>query len=640
MSGDGNERNEFPKAHRADKLNSNIIRPLIKIDSWFNYFIVTLDTESYRYAPIKDPKPDVYEEQVLAVCDIYDGKTHKLLDDVDKIERYITKLSKAHPKLIVFAHNYFYDSKIMGLLKRIMIDNEYADLPVKIKLLDSIFYVKVSNIERQHRKGFKSNIKTKDERTIEFIDSFNFFKAPLKELLHSFDSEKYASESDYAMKAMDWNDWLDKDHNKENLVQSDTEGLYNYLQRAFTMIPKAVSAPSSVFKLYRHVYLKGNISIPKFVNAFAEKSYRGGRVEAYLLSRANREINYYDFNSLYPYVMKKYKYAYRYDKETNLGMNDIYHNVKKQEFDYLLLVDYAFPKDTKRLPIVIRHNNKLTQKLTAQDVWIVGIEFCDMLDEGASITIKRQYQFNLKDLFSKYVDTFYALKKNAKNEIEKNVYKLFLNSFYGKFGQHRRVSEFVSIKNIKPEWAPSIKKAIKEGYQRFNFTDDSGKTTTITLYDDYISYMIPMEITYNSMIASQVTAYARHENWIMQKELGIDSVIYTDTDSFITSSEHAVGKELGELKLEYKGHIKIYNPKHYTIWDDDDEVIKDSEKGIPKKAIRLKNGTIRYNSFGKAKDGYLDSVAIHSKVKKAEKESDKLIYVKSNSDEKVGFPYE
>lgn len=623
--------------NRAFKGKYNIIYPLSSIESWKDFFFVTLDTESYRH---KVNNGDVVETQNLAICDIYDGTSHKLLYNVLQIEEYVKELSTKHDNLIVFAHNFFYDSKITGLLERILIDGEYADLPVKTKLLDTIFYVKLSNVTRTHRKNSTTgNLKEKDERTVEFIDSYNFFKAPLRDLLHSFNAEKYASEKDYKMDSETWNAWLD-DGNKENLVQSDTEGLYEYLQKGLSLIPKSISAPSSVFKLYRHEYLKDNISIPKYVNDFAELAYRGGRVEAYLLTARGRNVNYYDFNSLYPYVMKKYKYAYRYDKETTLSINELYNYVKNQEFDYLLQIDYTLPKGTRRSPIMVKRNDKLSQMLAALGIWVVGIELCDLIDSGAVVVIKKQFQFNVKDLFSQYVDDFYALKKNAKNEIEKNVYKLYLNSFYGKFGQHRRVSEFISINKLDVAWKPIIALAKKEGNKKITLKNEEGKRMTVSIYGDFISYMIPMEITYNSMIAAEVTAYARHENWLMQKEIGIENVLYTDTDSFITDKEHAIGKELGELKLEYKGLCKIYNPKHYTITDADGKVIKDSEKGIPKRAERLEDGSIEFTSFGKVKDGYLSIVAIHEKRKKKEIESDKLRYVAINKYEKEGLPYD
>lgn len=613
----------------------NIIEPLKSVEDWRDFFIATLDTETYRHK-LKSLDSDVIEEQLLAICDIYDGANHKLLYNPKEIESYITDLSKAHPHLIIFAHNYLFDSKIIGLVERAIIDNEYANLPLKTKMLDSIFYLKASNVERRHRKGFKSSVNTKNERTIEFIDSYNFFKAPLKELLHSFNAKKYADEETYGLDSDQWNKWLDTDNNKEKLVQSDTEGLYDFLKVSLPLLPKAISAPSSVFKLFRYKYLHCNISIPKYVNDFAEKSYRGGRVEAYLLSKNDREINYYDFNSLYPYVMRKYKYAWKFDKETHLTNQEIYDNVREQKYDYLLEVSYSFPKDKKRLPIVIKVDGKLKQKLTASKIWLTGIEFNDCIDESASITVHKQFQFEVRDLFGRYVDDFYYLKKNAKNEVEKNIYKLYLNSFYGKFGQHRRVSEFMPIQKIPMNW----KEIIRAMPQKTRITiEENGQKTVITNYGNYVSFMKPMEITYNSMIASEVTAYARHENWLMQKELGIENVIYTDTDSFVTTKEHRTGKELGELKLEYEGKIRIYNPKHYTIRQNG-KVVKDSEKGIPKKAIRNKDGSVDFQSFGRIKDGWLDRVVIHKKHKKEEIESDKLRYVEMNNGEKEGLPFE
>jgi DNA polymerase type B, organellar and viral len=51
------------------------------------------------------------------------------------------------------------------------------------------------------------------------------------------------------------------------------------------------------------------------------------------------------------------------------------------------------------------------------------------------LKIHKVYSYEKKEkIFDKYVDYFYEKKINSDNEIEKLIYKLLLNSLYGKFG--------------------------------------------------------------------------------------------------------------------------------------------------------------------------------------------------------------
>ena len=58
-------------------------------------------------------------------------------------------------------------------------------------------------------------------------------------------------------------------------------------------------------------------------------------------------------------------------------------------------------------------------------------------------------EFINADLFSKYIDYFYNIKKNAKNEIEKEFAKLMQNGLYGKFAQKNKHLVLESYDNLK-----------------------------------------------------------------------------------------------------------------------------------------------------------------------------------------------
>ena len=77
-------------------------------------------------------------------------------------------------------------------------------------------------------------------------------------------------------------------------------------------ISKCPTLPSLAFKIFRTHFMDKNLKLPILVNDIFKdinKSYYGGHVDMYIPENKPGEIlNVYDVNSLYPYVMKQFKY--------------------------------------------------------------------------------------------------------------------------------------------------------------------------------------------------------------------------------------------------------------------------------------------------------------------------------------------
>ncbi|GAH34772.1 unnamed protein product [marine sediment metagenome] len=100
-------------------------------------------------------------------------------------------------------------------------------------------------------------------------------------------------------------------------------------------------------------------------------------------------------------------------------------------------------------------------------------------------------------------------------------------------------------------------------------------------------------------IPAHITEYGRIMLWDIVETVGIENVIYCDTDSIIIPKSK-VGKivnmvnasELGMLKTEYETEkLRIHGCKDYQT----DQFTK--IKGVPKSADQITENTFRYNQF-------------------------------------------
>jgi len=195
-------------------------------------------------------------------------------------------------------------------------------------------------------------------------------------------------------------------------------------------------------------------------------------------------------------------------------------------------------------------------------------------------------------IFVDYVNYFYELKQRYTqegNKIMARIAKDFLNSLYGKFAQR----------------APLIDEEVEvtfDGYSREETLDMvTGKSEIVTRMLNKIIVQWGDEISDKSFvaIAAHVTEYARFHLWRIIRDIGVDHVLYCDTDSVkIRKSDlHRVKYkidpyELGALKVEEEFEkFTIYGPKDYET----ENIVK--MKGVPSSAIQNADGTYSYTYF-------------------------------------------
>jgi hypothetical protein len=246
-------------------------------------------------------------------------------------------------------------------------------------------------------------------------------------------------------------------------------------------------------------------------------------------------------------------------------------------------------------------------------------------------------------IFTKYVNFFYNLKKNADNAVIREESKLFLNSLYGKFGQrvHDEIRELgttmddMSAMNVMNDLNLSVMYEKDRTYIR------SGQRIMVK------SKANKGAIAYNSMprISASVTAYARISLWEIIKIAGINNVHYCDTDSIMTNAE-GLAKclaypglcdeyALGALKWEGPYEVDFSSPKHYGInghW---------KSKGIRKNAKQITSNSWEQDQFqtgmSRYRNGIMDGVKVSPIIKTCKDINDKGTVTRSGRVEPLVF---
>jgi len=206
---------------------------------------------------------------------------------------------------------------------------------------------------------------------------------------------------------------------------------------------------------------------------------------------------------------------------------------------------------------------------------------------GYQVELIKIYSFTQRDIFSKYIEYFYNIKKHSTGA-SRLIAKMHLNQLYGYFGRRKTLIE---TKNVL------TKDLIKYygSYTIFSEIKINDNISTI-LMSSNLDYSLINEIhsdthlnlltsfrniKSNVAIAAAVTAYARIEMIELKMllvKLGIN-LYYTDTDSIFIDKEipkNLIGSELGQLKDELKGgYIKkayFLGIKKYGYIDNSDQI--------------------------------------------------------------------
>jgi hypothetical protein len=334
----------------------------------------------------------------------------------------------------------------------------------------------------------------------------------------------------------------------------------------------------SIFRLRYYDASSFPIHIPsRNEDNFIRHAYYGGHTDVYMPK--GEDLYYYDVHSLYPFVMKEYPMPG--------GVPVWYGNLEDRDLDGMLGFIEAYvvcPKTIKKPFLPYREKEGTLIFPTGE---FVGVYYSEELkfarEIGYTVIPISGYLFEKKESpFREFVSALFESRLEAKksgNDALSYVYKILMNSLYGRFGIHPMgtITEVCDNKRHKL----LIRKT------ELISTDELSDSKYIVTYrsNTETDYWDPPK---NSavQIAAAITAYARI---YMYPYTSREDCYYTDTDSVVLSKplpEELISSSiLGLFKLEDRiVHGYFLAPKAYYYRNEKGmDTLK--YKGLAKKEI-------------------------------------------------------
>ncbi len=454
-------------------------------------------------------------------------------------------------KLYLFAHNVTYDFVAsMGF--------EYLN---QAGYEISNFYEKGRTFILEFQKYGKETRPGKREilQTITILNVGNFYSGSVAQLGKTFGLPK-----------------LEMDYEKPTIEQAipyckrDVEIIKLAMEAWFSFLEKedlggfANTVPGQAFIAYRHRFMPEGIYIHDNLEALdlERAAYYGGRVECWRIGEFTGEFYGLDINSMYPFVMREFNYPVALERVRDTV--DLQYLEDKINTGKLLIAEVEV--DTMMPCFPLRIEGQIIFPIGTFRTVLSTPEIQHGLQNGYIKKVYRVAVYRGANIFQTYVDYFYTRRLDAKarqDPVHSELYKLLLNSLYGKFGQKAGGWELVGDTDRPGAGADHIVNIDdgREYYERWI----NGK-----LFRD-----LPETEGFNSFpaVAAHVTAYARMHLYRLMEQAGFDNLYYCDTDSLFVNREGLERltnmldeTKLGYLKKEKEGNkLTIYAPKDYVF---------------------------------------------------------------------------
>lgn len=272
----------------------------------------------------------------------------------------------------------------------------------------------------------------------------------------------------------------------------------------------------------------------KALFAHFKNYYHGGRVQCFQSGIIDKKFSLYDINSAYPFSMM---YKHPYGMGYLYGDREIPFNPDVRVFYRLTCVsDGAFPYREKANSGLSFPDDEIMREYHVTD-W----EYWTAKNAGLVRYIKIIECVVFTDTmdFSNYVSRFYEARKQAKADGDKArdlLYKLRLNSLYGKFGSDYRKYEH----HIK---LPDNMEC--DDWGKVDSYGEGSALFTRKLTDDEMKF-------YNVNTSASITGFVRAYLLAAMVRMGRKNLLYCDTDCIATLSAGDIqtGDELGAWKHE------------------------------------------------------------------------------------------
>lgn len=351
----------------------------------------------------------------------------------------------------------------------------------------------------------------------------------------------------------------------------------------------------------------------------ASKSFKGGRTEVFERGLVENVV-VLDVNSMYPYSMKKPLPEVILGVETGISVKEFKERrktlrqaLRQQKKELLYIIEFEGCINdikTKRSDISLILEKlkddtvgyELLKSIKGESTYVLtNVEF-EQLEKYGIVNvyeIKTVIWIMGSNWMSDVIDKLYKNRLKYKKmksfkKVLSHVYKILMNSGFGKFAQKVQKLyriEFKSIKDIEQFFVSIGKYYIIENMYLYNL---DFLRTTLKIDDEY--YLMEIDLKNkviivkesnfdfyssksNVLVSTFITAYARaYLNELIVKTK--DCIYYVDTDSIhinkkcIDKVSSLIGNELGMLKKEIESEFGFYiTNKAYFLFDIENDYV-------------------------------------------------------------------
>ena len=454
---------------------------------------------------------------------------------------WVESLTRPKTRITMFAHNGAFDLPVL---------HAFRELPAREwKLTNAV--VEAPPMILQWRR---------DGRTLRFIDTLNIWRMPLDQLGESLGVAKLPMPGPRAARAA-WDRYCRRD---VEVIRKAVLAWLAFL-RSNDLGGFAPTLASQALRTFTHRFMSHKILIDSSEEALqlARNAYLGGRVECFRLGTYEGNFAYVDVNSMYPAVMREGKFP-----RSLLG---VYKRPTRRELVTWLdhrsvIADVVIRTDEPAYPVV--RDGRLQFPVGEFRATLAGPELRHAIEHDHLVRSSRAAVYREAPLFRDWVDWMYERKLAAQlsgDKVSRWLFKLLMNSLYGKFGQRGRRFEIVG-----PDDPDRV-----EVWDEIDA--DTGEIRRLRSFGGVLQEFHEESESRNSMpaIAAYVTSYARMALWRGLQAAGRSNVLYCDTDSMVVD-DRGLERIRGSLDPERLGawslkdsfdRVTLHGPKDYMFGD-------------------------------------------------------------------------
>jgi len=517
--------------------------------------------------------------------------------DIATFWEWVESKTREKTRLYMFAHNWGFDFPVL---------HGFTELPkIGFKLKSAVADAPPLILTYRGEK-----------RTIKIIDTLNIWRTSLEQIGDSIGMEKLVMPKPDAGKKA-WDEYGKRD--TEIIRVAVIQWLAFLVDHDLGYFSPTLASQS--FNTYRHRFMNTPIFCDNNEKALSisRKAYVGGRTECFRLGEYTDDFYYVDVISMYPSVMRKNHYP---NKLVSVyGRPDTKELLRWSKM-FSMIGEVDLITDKPIYPLIV--DNKLTFPTGEFSTCLAHPELMCAIERGHIKKVHKVACYERAELFTDFIDTIHALRKTAKKEGNKTqawLFKILMNSLYGKFGQRGR--RYETVGECEPNeigvWL-EIDADTNEVINKRKF----GGIEQEWVAEDESRHSFPA-------IAATVTSYARQLLWESMEQAGLENVFYCDTDSMVVNKagfdnikDMVGGSKIGEWELEKTfNHAIIYGPKDYVFGN----IAR--TKGVRANALWLTPNRIEQDRFvglkGLLREGDLEHPIVHKIVKNLSRE-----YTKAN----------